>query len=118
MRQFLIAPLALLGAPSWAYADKVYTVYGFGNESCGAYVAARSDVNDHGVFYGTWLDGYITAINLRSDEINNILEGTDFEGAPRYFGCGPPYLAVPEIFEHGLKWLTAGMNGTGKGMIE
>ena len=22
------------------------------------------------------------------------------------FGCGIPYLAVPEIFEHGLKWLT------------
>jgi hypothetical protein len=35
MKQFLIAALALLAAPSWAYAEKVYTVYGFGNDLVG-----------------------------------------------------------------------------------
>jgi hypothetical protein len=45
------------------------------------------------------------------------LNGRAFDAA-NYFGCGPSYLAVSEIFDHGLKRLTADMNGTGKGMIE
>jgi hypothetical protein len=42
----------------------------------------------------------------------------ELPGQNDYGGGLPSELAVLEIFDHGLKWLSADMNGTGEGMID
>jgi hypothetical protein len=90
LRLILTIACLLSLVPSRSASASGYMVLGVGGHSCGAYVGASSDSNDRGVYYATWLAGYLTAVNVQlwmlsepgpADTSADILEGTDVRGA-------------------------------------
>ena len=76
-------PVALFAAlPQSLQAEDTtghFAVWGFGNSSCGTYLSSNEFVELERTFKG-WLAGYLTAFNEFTDDVNDILQGTDFDG--------------------------------------
>jgi hypothetical protein len=56
-----------------------YVVHGMGTESCGSFVQARRQP-DNWSGYGTWLTGYLTSVNVYTEDTYDISGTTDLEG--------------------------------------
>ena len=74
-------PVALFAAlPQSLQAEDTnghFTVWGHGNSSCGKYLSSNESVEGD---FLTWLAGYFTAFNEFTDDVNDILQGTDLAG--------------------------------------
>jgi len=53
------------------------TILGNGTVSCGGFIQRR----DEYAFFTTWVEGYLTAVNMRTSDTINILRNTDIHGA-------------------------------------
>ena len=71
----------MLGASSGARAadeNGNFLILGVGTDLCGKYLSQADSTN---VIYVAWLTGFLTAIDVTTPSLRNILSGTDIDGA-------------------------------------
>jgi hypothetical protein len=62
-----------------ADASGRYMIFSHGVTSCGRFLSEENELIKSG--YDGWLAGYLSAFNVQTPGVNNILEGTDLDGA-------------------------------------
>ena len=73
---------SVLSTTAGRAADKNgFTAFGVGALSCGRYLSDIAENKLNALVLGSWLGGYLSAFNAKTDGVYDILEGTDFDGA-------------------------------------
>jgi len=80
--KFLAITLFVLFFSSTTFAlDKNmrFTILGYGTKSCGSYIKEYEEKSWPAIANGSWVEGYLTAINVKLKHGKNITRGTDPE---------------------------------------
>jgi hypothetical protein len=74
------ALLLVLPCACWALGPGQFENLGIGNDSCGQWTQSRREIGYRWQGYVSWVQGFLTAINLFADETHDVTRGIDSDG--------------------------------------